>query len=100
MIRRSRERPFGELELLIKPTEKKNSLEQSLQILRSDLSSKRLIEQYDVSTVLFLEHTKLQLHVRESHGRDDLLVDSFKLIFRRKSKRTSRSSPQVSLFLL
>ncbi len=51
MIRNSRERTFGELELLIKPLEEKNSLEKSLQILRNDLSSNDLIEQYEVSLI-------------------------------------------------
>jgi hypothetical protein len=51
MIRHSRERPFGELELLIKPLDETNSLEKSLQILRNDLSSHDLIEQYEVSLI-------------------------------------------------
>jgi hypothetical protein len=73
MIRQSRERPFGELELLIRPLKKchlssnndtdsedaydngllnlnpKNPLEQSLETLRDDLTTGHLIEQYEVS---------------------------------------------------
>ncbi len=49
MIRHSRERPFGELELVIKSFNQKNLLEESLQRLRDDLSSNHLIEQYEVS---------------------------------------------------
>lgn len=65
MIRQSRERPSGELELLIRPLKKpsiasdsddaydnlhrkKNLLEQSLETLREDLTSGQLIEQYEV----------------------------------------------------
>ncbi|CAF3641045.1 unnamed protein product [Adineta steineri] len=47
MIRYSRERPFGELELVIKSKDENNSLENSLQILRSDLTTNRLTEQYE-----------------------------------------------------
>ncbi|CAF4288660.1 unnamed protein product, partial [Adineta steineri] len=47
MIRYSRERPFGELELVIKSKDENNSLENSLQILRNDLTTNRLTEQYE-----------------------------------------------------
>jgi hypothetical protein len=46
MIRHSRE-----LELLIKCSDKKNSLEESLQKIRNDLSSNQLIEQYEVNLI-------------------------------------------------
>ena len=49
MVRHSRERPSAELELLMKPREEQNSLEKSVQILRSDLKSEQLVEQYEVS---------------------------------------------------
>ena len=73
MIRQSRERPFGELELLVRPVKQrhssvnndtdsedaydngllnlnvKNPLEQSLEALRDDLATGQLIEQYEVS---------------------------------------------------
>jgi hypothetical protein len=51
MIRHSHERPFGELELLIKSTHEKNSLEKSLRNIRNDFSSNHLIEQYEVSLI-------------------------------------------------
>jgi len=75
MIRQSRERPSGELELLIRPLKKcnlssnhdtdseevydngllnsslKNPLEQSLETLRDDLTTGCLIEQYEVSSI-------------------------------------------------
>ncbi|CAF0878707.1 unnamed protein product [Adineta ricciae] len=47
MVRHSRERPSAELELLMKPREEQNSLEKSVQILRSDLKSEQLVEQYE-----------------------------------------------------
>jgi hypothetical protein len=43
MIRNSRE-----LELIIKYFDQKNSLEESLQKIRNDISSNQLIEQYEV----------------------------------------------------
>ncbi|CAF5143800.1 unnamed protein product [Rotaria sp. Silwood1] len=46
MIRCSRERLSGELELHIKPCNEKSLLKESLQILRNDISLNRLIEQY------------------------------------------------------
>jgi hypothetical protein len=73
MIRQSRERPSGELELLIRPLKNchlslnhdtdsedaydngllnvnpKNPLEQSLETLRDDLTTGHLLEQYEVS---------------------------------------------------
>jgi hypothetical protein len=73
MIRQSRERPSGELELLIQPLKNchlssnndtdsedaydngllnvhhKNPIEQSLETLRDDLTTGHLIEQYEVS---------------------------------------------------
>lgn len=69
MIRQSRERPSGELELLIRPLKNchlssdsedaydnglltinsKKPLEQSLETLRDDLRTGHLIEQYEVS---------------------------------------------------
>lgn len=69
MIRQSRERPSGELELLIRPLKNcrlspdsedaydnglltlnsKNPLEQSFETLRNDLTTGHLIEQYEVS---------------------------------------------------
>jgi hypothetical protein len=56
MIRHSRERSSGELELLIKSLDtndsksiQKNPLEDSLQTLRHDLISNNFIEQYEVS---------------------------------------------------
>ncbi|CAF1044909.1 unnamed protein product [Adineta ricciae] len=72
MIRQSRERPFGELELLVRPVQQrhssvnndtdsedaydngllnlnvKNPLEQSLEALRDDLATGQLIEQYEM----------------------------------------------------
>lgn len=48
MIRCSRDRPFGELELCIKPCHEKNLLEKSLEKLRNDILSNYLIEQYQV----------------------------------------------------
>lgn len=75
MIRQSRDRLMGELELLIRPLNKcsiasnndtdsedaydngfvnlteKNPLQQSLEMLREDLSTGHLIEQYEVSFV-------------------------------------------------
>ncbi len=38
-----------ELELLIEPVDRKNSLEESLENIRHDLSSNHLIEQYEVN---------------------------------------------------
>ncbi len=73
MIRQSREKPDGELELLIRPLKKcnlltnndtdsenaydngllnlnpQNPLEKSLETLRNDLTTGHLIEQYEVS---------------------------------------------------
>ncbi len=46
MIRHSRE-----LELLIKCVDRNNSLEESLQKIRNDLSSNQLIEQYEVCLI-------------------------------------------------
>ncbi|CAF0990202.1 unnamed protein product [Rotaria sordida] len=46
MIRRSCDRSFDELELHIKSFDGKNLLKESLEILRIDISSNRLIEQY------------------------------------------------------
>ncbi|CAF3953972.1 unnamed protein product [Rotaria sordida] len=46
MIRRSCDRSFDELELHIKSFDGKNLLKESLEILRNDISSNRLIEQY------------------------------------------------------
>ena len=75
MIRQSRDRPLGELELLIRPLNKdsltsnndtdsedaydngylnmngKNPMEDSLETLREDLTSGHLIEQYEVCNV-------------------------------------------------
>jgi hypothetical protein len=76
MIRQSRERPSGELELLIRPLKNchissnndtdsedaydngllnfnsKNPLKQSLETLRDDLTTGHLIEQYEVSFIM------------------------------------------------
>ncbi len=38
-----------ELELLIEPVDRRNSLEESLEQIRNELSSNRLIEQYEVN---------------------------------------------------
>lgn len=78
MIRQSRERPFGELELLVLPLKQrhasvnhdtdsedaydngllnlnnKNPLELSLETLRDDLTTGHLIEQYEVSAVVLV----------------------------------------------
>jgi succinylglutamate desuccinylase len=71
MIRQSRERRSGELELLVRPLKisnndtdsedaydngllninEKNPLEQSLETLRDDLTTGHLIEQYEVSEI-------------------------------------------------
>lgn len=55
MIRQSREKPSGELELLIRPLkncainmDSKANLENCLEILRNDLNSGHSIEQYEV----------------------------------------------------
>lgn len=99
MIRQSRERPMGELELLIKPINQftltlnndtdsedaydngflnmshRTLLQQSLEILREDLNNGQLIEQYEVSHLdLFFV----------SSFRFDFSFRSFEMLQRRK----------------
>lgn len=81
MIRQSRERPFGELELFIRPLKRsindtdsedaydngflniidKSSLEQSLEVLRDDLSTGHLIEQYEVRRFIVFIILKMKI---------------------------------------
>jgi hypothetical protein len=83
MIRQSRERPSGELELLIRPLKNchlnndndsenaydnnslnlnsKNPLIQSLETLRDDLTTGHLIEQYEVSYLIEYYLLKIKL---------------------------------------
>lgn len=55
LIRQSRQRDDGQLEIIIKSMpivkEKRKELNESLQILRDDLQSDRLLEQYEVSSI-------------------------------------------------
>ena len=86
MIRQSRERPLGELELLIRPLKNKdhesdsedaydnglltinpkNPLEQSLETLRDDLTTGYLIEQYEVRFLDFMENQILSFFLDTS----------------------------------
>jgi len=95
MIRQSRERPSGELELLIRPMRKchlssnndtdsedaydngllhQNPLEQSLDTIRDDLTTGHLIEQYEVRYFIKNSSHKLNIILFPRHFNDEKMV--------------------------